>query len=240
MEILKTLVINNIIVLIISVIFVICFVKYYVKKNTNDSNYININDSINIDNIVKHLILLNPTISKYYKDKKSLTSDDKNAILTSYILESNPLLSDYVLLSNQHFIDYTLKTDKNISDYIIQNKANMDILKDLINEYISKNDKKLINTVITDVNNTLQEYINKNDEKISKFITQNGIKIDSIDTYFRTNDTNIQNINNLINNYILKNTDNFNQINLSISNINTSINDINNNIASYIAAPLEL
>jgi hypothetical protein len=229
MEILKTLVINNIIVLIISVIFVIYFVKYYVKKNTNDSNYININDSINIDNIVKHLILLNPTISKYYKDKKSLTSDDKNAILTSYILESNPLLSDYVLLSNQHFIDYTLKTDKNISDYIIQNKANMDILKDLINEYISKNDKKLINTVITDVNNTLQEYINKNDEKISKFITQNGIKIDSIDTYFRTNDTNIQNINDLINNYILKNTDNFNQINLSISNINTSINDINNN-----------
>ena len=127
MGVIKTLVINNIIILIIIFIFVICFVNYYVKKNTNDNKYIDINDSIDLDNIIKHLIISNPTISKYYKDKNVLSSDDKNAILTSYILESNPLLSDYVLLSNQHFIEYTLQTDKNISDYIIQNKANMDI-----------------------------------------------------------------------------------------------------------------
>ena len=235
MGVIKTLVINNIIILIIIFIFVICFVNYYVKKNTNDSKYIDINDSIDLDNIIKHLIISNPTISKYYKDKNVLSSDDKNAILTSYILESNPLLSDYVLLSNQHFIEYTLQTDKNISDYIIQNKANMDILKNLINEYISKNDKNLNNSEIIDINNTLREYINKNDEKISIFITQNGIKINSIDSYFKTNDANIQNINNLINNYILKNTDDVNKINLSISDMNTSINDINNNIVSYIS-----
>ena len=143
MEIFKTLVINNIIILIILFIFVLCFVTYYVKKKVSDNKYIDIADTIDIDNIIKSLIILNPTISKYYKDKKILTNDDKNAILTSYILESNPLLSDYVLLSNKHFIEYTLKTDKNISDYIIQNKTNMDILKNLIDEYISKNDRDL-------------------------------------------------------------------------------------------------
>ena len=50
MGIIKTLVINNIIILIILFIFVLCFVTYYVKKQFSDNKYIDINDSIDIDN----------------------------------------------------------------------------------------------------------------------------------------------------------------------------------------------
>ncbi len=242
MEFKKDLIVKIIAFLTILFICIFYFIQYTIKKNIDNIKCKNINTDVNIDidNILKYLISSDPRLSAYYTDKKILTSEDKNVILTSYILEKNPLLSDYILLNNKSILEYTSKTDKIISDYIIQNKLNIDILTNLINEYIEKNDKKLNDYIVNysnnsnniDIQNLLSEYISTNDIKLSNFITQNGIKMDSIDAYFKQNDINIQNINNLINSYILKNTDN---INLSISNIKTSITDINSNLASYIA-----
>lgn len=225
-------------ILIVFYISIISIITILVKKNINEINYTT-ND---INDIITYILMSEPTISKYYNNKTDITKEDKNIILSTYIMSKNPMLSDYILLSDENMLNYTIKTDKVISDYIIQNKFNMDILQSLIQNYIEENDKKFnehINNVLNindiEYTNTMNKYIQTNDKQISDFITQNGIEMVSIYNHFKTNDEKINNINNLINNYVLKNTEYNESINISIDNIKHSINDSNTNLASYIA-----